>query len=82
MRKMCLVFCLALLGAVGCTAPDRSMDTLAAEGFTDVELTGYVYWSCSEQYPLRTGFVATNPRGERVEGVVCCSRWTDCSVHF
>lgn len=29
-----------------------------------------------------TGFVATNPQGMRVEGVVCCGWLKSCTVRF
>lgn len=28
------------------------------------------------------GFIATNPAGHQVEGIVCCGNWKSCTVRF
>lgn len=79
MKKLFLV--LTVLLGVGCTSEDRSLEVLQNEGYTEIVLTGYDYWSCDE-YTFRTGFEAINPRGRHVQGTVCCSFLTDCSIHW
>lgn len=44
---------------------------------------GYKPFQCGEGDAFSTGFRATNPSGERVEGTVCCGRWRKgCTVRF
>lgn len=60
----------ALLGA--CTDEAATIRAVEAQGFTDVETTGWAPWSCSDDDFFETGFTATNPAGQRVSGAVCC----------
>ena len=54
----------------GCTAPGRATRILEDDGFTDVEITGYNFFACSNDDWYHTGFRAK--RGERtVYGTVC-----------
>ncbi len=40
-------------------------------GFTNIRTTGYKWFACSEDDWYHTGFIATNPQGMEVGGVVC-----------
>ncbi len=40
-------------------------------GFSDIRTTGYKWFACSEGDWYHTGFVAINPQGVEVSGVVC-----------
>lgn len=53
-----------------CTNQDDAMRALKAEGFTDIEFTGYDWFACSEDDFYHTGFVATK-NGNRADGTVC-----------
>ena len=45
---------------------------LTAQGFTDIQTTGYAGpFACSKDDFYSTGFIATNPQGQRVKGVAC-----------
>ncbi|QYN80453.1 hypothetical protein [Kosakonia phage Kc304] len=68
--KKILIAMLAVL-AVGCTDADNATRLLDANGFTDIEITGYSFFSCSEKDAQSTGFIATGPTGKQVKGAVC-----------
>lgn len=61
--------------------PVRYRKTLEASGFSDVKLTGWQWFVCGDD-TLNTGFEATNPKGQRVSGVVCCGYAKNCTVRF
>lgn len=77
MRKF-LLFLLLL----GCTNETESRRTLEAYGFTEIRFTGYQPWACSEDDQIHTGFIARNPQGMSVDGVVCCGFLKSCTVRF
>lgn len=60
-----------LYAPVACTAPERAQDTLAAQGYTEVGLTGYAYLACGHDDRFATAFTAIGPSGQRVKGSVC-----------
>lgn len=57
---------------VSCTDDAATRETLRKHGFTDVETTGWSAFGCGQDDTFATDFTATNPRGERVSGTVCC----------
>ena len=70
------IFAMSLLVAVialgtGCTSSNEAERVLAANGYTDVQITGYAMFSCSEDDQFKTGFKATAPSGQKVSGAVC-----------
>jgi hypothetical protein len=74
------ILLMALLA--GCTAPDRSRETLDSSGFTNIEIGDYTWFGCSEGDRYHTAFTATNSNGKRVSGVVCCGTLKSCTVRF
>ena len=74
MRKIILL-AIMLCVTIGpaCTNDEGAMRTLRVSGYTDVKLTGHSFMSCSDDDGSCTGFTATAPNGERVEGAVGCS---------
>lgn len=77
--KYCLFF---LVLFTACTDEQRTHETLRKSGFTDIQTTGYDFFSCSDEDTFSTAFVATNPKGERVEGAVCCGIFKNCTIRF
>lgn len=78
-----LILFLLCLSCFACTDETSSKDALRKAGFTDVEITGYSWYSCGENDFYSTGFKATNVNGERVEGTVCCGLIAkDCTIRF
>ncbi len=65
------VSAIAVLALVGCTDAQTATRVLNAQGYKDVQITGFRYFGCGEQDQYRTGFKATGPGGQQVEGVVC-----------
>lgn len=55
----------------GCADEGEARRCLSSHGYTNVQTTGWAPFSCSEDDTFSTGFVADNPQGQRVEGVVC-----------
>lgn len=72
-----------LLFFAGCTNEGASREALRRSGFSQVEITGHKWFQCGEDDAYSTGFRATNTLGERVEGTVCCGRWSKgCTIRF
>lgn len=65
---------LVAVALVGCTDSDVAHKSLAGAGYTDIEITGYAFFGCSDDDAFRTGFNAKGLNGQPVEGVVC-SGW-------
>lgn len=82
MKKLLALLFVAATVTACFTDEGRTRETLTKADFTDVETTGYVYAACSESDTYHTGFRAKNPKGEPVEGVVCCGTWKYCTVRF
>ena len=61
-----LLVCLA-----GCTRVDSATKVLLDEGYTNITITGYRIFGCSDDDHFHTGFTATGPTGRPVAGVVC-----------
>ena len=76
------VLLIVLLLVAGCTAPDDAKATLEAQGYTDVETTGYDFWACSEDDHWQTGFKAASPAGEEIEGTVCSGWMKGTTIRF
>jgi hypothetical protein len=67
---------------VGATTPEETTGVLQKSGFTDIHPGDAQYFGCSEGDKPGRSFVATNPQGQRVEGIVCCGVWKACTVRF
>ncbi len=71
------------LFALACTDESGARKALNAQGFSDIEITGWDALSCGKDDTSSTGFRAKNVKGERVEGVVCCGLlFKNCTVRF
>lgn len=55
----------------GCTSPEDANRALSAEGYTNIQMTGFDLFSCSQDDFYHTGFSATNSQGRIVTGTVC-----------
>lgn len=78
-----IAFILALPLLTACTDDAKAREVLQRQGFTDVRPTGYVWFACSEDDGLHTGFRAKNAQGQEVEGVVCCGLFAKaCTVRW
>lgn len=70
MTRLAITLLIALTLA-GCSDNIGARRALADAGYTDIELTGYRIFGCSDDDQFRTGFRAKSPAGRRVSGVVC-----------
>lgn len=73
MKKFTMLILLALLalGVSACTNPSEATRVLEAQGYTNVQMTGYRWFMGSEDDTYVTGFKATGPTGKEVSGAVC-----------
>lgn len=69
MKKLLLT--LTLLALTGCTNADKATSVLHKQGYTDIEITGYDFFACSEDDFYATGFEAKTVTGEHISGTVC-----------
>lgn len=77
-----LIFAAVCVMFVGCSAPDRSRDTLVKAGFSNIQLKGYAWMGCGKDDNYSTKFTATNPLGMQVDGVVCCGMMKGCTIRY
>jgi hypothetical protein len=82
MKKLTLPAFLILLTilSTGCTRPDHSYQVLQAQGYSNISITGYAWFGCSEDDWFKTKFVATGPTGTQVNGVVCSGLFKGSTV--
>ena len=70
MKKLILLI-LATLVFVSCTNEEDAKRVLEAQGFSNIEITGYNFFGCGKDDVYHTGFVAIGQNGQTVEGTVC-----------
>lgn len=59
------------LGLSGCTDAKNAERILTSQGYTDVQITGYDFFGCSEDDFQHTGFKAKSVNGSDISGTVC-----------
>jgi len=74
--KTFLFIVLGFLGALpfiltGGISEESANKALRAQGFTDIKITSYQFFDCSEDDFYHTGFTTKNIYGDLVEGTVC-----------
>lgn len=70
MKSIMIILALAIC-LTSCTNNDKAIELLQQEGYTDIEMTGYDMFGCSDKDMYSSGFKATNAQGNRIVGVVC-----------
>lgn len=76
-----IVLALAIVTS-SCTNDNGARKALEAQGFSNIQLTGWAAAMCGEDDTC-TGFVATGPTGRRVEGAVGCGYWfKGCTIRI
>jgi hypothetical protein len=55
----------------GCTNDSKATSVLAAQGYTNIQTTGYNFMACSKGDFYNTGFSAKSPTGQQINGTVC-----------
>jgi hypothetical protein len=67
-----LVVSLFALGSgFGMTDADGAKRVLSGSGYSQISITGYRWFTCSQNDYFHTGFEATGPSGQRITGTVC-----------
>lgn len=69
-KKMKYFLFIFVLVLVGCTNIDQTERVLVSQGYTDIQITGYRVFGCSEDDDFSTGFTA-KMNNKTVSGVVC-----------
>ena len=69
MKRVAALALLCLLSA--CSRPEQARNVLEGEGYANIQIKGYDFFSCSRGDRFHTKFEATGPTGKHVEGVVC-----------
>ena len=69
--KKTIAIAIMMLTLGGCTDPQGAKEALQSQGFSDINITGYKMFMCSENDVYSTGFVAKNVNGQTVKGSVC-----------
>lgn len=70
MKKLILITAM-LLALTACSSSNDARHALESAGYTDIQITGWSPFSCSEDDTFSTGFIAKNPAGQTVKGTVC-----------
>lgn len=66
----------------GCSDADGARRVLAAQGYKDVQITGWRAFGCDEKDAFHTGFKALGSNGAPVSGVVCAGWLKGVTVRF
>lgn len=70
--KRILISVAFVLFIVGCTDNENAQRILQQNGYTQIQMTGYNFFSCSESDTYHSGFRALSPDGKHtVTGTVC-----------
>lgn len=65
-----------------CNGNVSSTEILEKQGYTNVEITGYNLFACSEDDMYRLNFTAVNSNQKKVKGVVCSSPLKGYTIRF
>lgn len=63
---------LSVLLLTSCTDAERARSTLEGAGYTDIQIGGRAWNSCSKDDDSCTSFTARGPSGRPVKGAVGC----------
>ena len=81
MRIWTAAVVLLALALTGCTDPEGARRVLEVDGFTEIEMTGYKGWLCSDKDTFATGFRATK-NGRTISGAVCSGGFKGYTIRF
>lgn len=65
---------------MSCTDPDKAKRVLEQDGFTDIELCGYSWFACGDDF-FKTCFKAKKSNKE-ISGTVCSGFLKDATIRF
>ena len=81
-KTVLLALALGLTLSACSMSNDRAIKALEGVGLTDIQLTGYSFFACSEDDTFNQGFRAKNAKGDPVEGAVCGGWFKGATVRF
>lgn len=81
MKNKTLLICLAMT-FVSCTAPDQARRVLDESGYSEVQLTGYRWFTCGENDVYHDGFIARGPTGRSVKGTICAGWFKGATIRL
>lgn len=79
MKKCLPILALFLAGCTDSSSANKALDDM---GFKEVEITGWRWFGCGEDYMFHTGYRAKNPNSKVVTGTVCSGWLKGSSVKF
>lgn len=80
MKRLLIILALPLLAS--CTDERGARRALEAQGYRDIQITGYRMWGCSDNDSYHTGFKATGANGTTITGVVCANFFKGSTVRL
>lgn len=66
---ICLVF--VIITVSSCTDATEARRILQAQGYKNIQITGYNFWGCGKDDAYHTGFTAISPNNTPISGTVC-----------
>lgn len=79
MKRLLLVAAIALFS---CADESGARNALTSAGFTEIQLQGYDFFACGKGDDFATKFTASNVRGQKISGVVCCGIVKGCTIRY
>lgn len=79
MKRLLLTATIALFS---CTDESGARNALVNAGFTEIQLQGYDFFACGKDDDFASKFTASNLRGQKVSGVVCCGILKGCTIRY
>jgi hypothetical protein len=70
MRRYLIVLIVLFL-LMGCTNNPDAIRILQENGYKEIQMTGYNFFSCSKDDFYHSGFMAKSPNGNSIKGTVC-----------
>lgn len=80
--KSLIAIVLVMVALTGCTKPEHTKSVVESAGYSEVVITGYEFFGCSEDDVFHTGFTAKGPKGQPVKGVVCAGWFKGATIRL
>ena len=77
-----VIFFVLCFFVTSCDGGASSEVLLEEQGYTNVQITGYNPFACSEDNFYKYNFTAINPNGKQVKGVVCSAPLKGYTIRF